>query len=143
MQSRRKSGSMIFSLLGALFTLFIIAALVLVFLVTSIAELGIPGQPAEQVEVVIRGGEYYLDPSEVRVKAGVRVVLTFENEGNILHALVIENESLGVKIEVPLVSPGTSATVEFTIDTPGRYDLYCPVGFHRQLGMEGVFIVEP
>ena len=40
-------------------------------------------------------------------------------------------------------TPGAPATIEFTADRVGEHVYYCSVGTHRQLGMEGRFIIEP
>src|SRR4030042_2574760 len=81
--------------------------------------------------IEVEGGMYYFDPSEIRVKAGEKVTITFRNvEG--MHDFVIDE--LGVRTEQ--IKAGETETVEFTPENPGTYEFYCSVGNHRAMGMK-------
>ncbi len=60
------------------------------------------------------------------------------NQDNVPHTFQIEGVE-GVGVGVP---PGGEGTVEFTIDRPGRYTIFCGVDDHRAQGMEAQLIVE-
>jgi plastocyanin len=57
------------------------------------------------------------------------------NQGTISHGIAIEGN--GIHMVGPIVSPGATSTVRVTISKGGSYELYCPVGNHKQMGMEG------
>jgi len=64
-----------------------------------------------------------------------RVTFTITNAGSIPHAF--EVEARGMERETALIQPGATATLTVTL-TPGRYEVYCPVGgdSHKKMGME-------
>ena len=80
-------------------------------------------------------GNFFFEPSTMRVKAGDTVNVFFsENSGT--HDLTIDEIGFSER-----VVDGGSMT--FTApSTPGSYAYYCSIGSHRALGMEGVLIVE-
>jgi uncharacterized cupredoxin-like copper-binding protein len=54
------------------------------------------------------------------------------------HAIAVEGN--GIDKDGQVVEPGGTSTV--TVDLkPGKYTFYCPVGQHRQAGMEGTLTV--
>jgi plastocyanin len=55
------------------------------------------------------------------------------------HAVSIEGE--GVAESGDTVEAGADSTVTADLQ-PGTYSYYCPVGQHRQAGMEGTLTVE-
>lgn len=93
---------------------------------------------ADVNEIIVRGTEFAFSPSAITVEAGENVRLTFRNEGNAPHDFVIEN----VGIRTSIISGGQSDTIEFTAPASGTYTVFCSVGSHRQLGMEGDLKVE-
>jgi uncharacterized cupredoxin-like copper-binding protein len=78
--------------------------------------------------------DYHLAPSSVQVD--VPGVYTFHvvNNGNLTHALEVEGE--GVEAKTDDISPGSSADLEVEVTKAGSYEVYCPIGDHRKLGME-------
>ena len=53
----------------------------------------------------------------------------------------MEIEGGGIEEETAEISPGESAVLEVNLD-PGTYVLYCPVGDHKERGMDGTVTVE-
>ena len=94
--------------------------------------------PAEgRAPVAISATEFKFTPSNVDAKAG-RVTFRLRNDGGAPHALEIEGQ--GVEEETKTINGGE--TDELTVDLkPGTYEMYCPVGNHRQMGMEGELTV--
>lgn len=68
----------------------------------------------------------------------VTIALSNPSGNQLPHA--VEVEGAGVEQESAIIQPGdeTSVTAELR---PGRYTFYCPVGNHRELGMEGTLTV--
>jgi uncharacterized cupredoxin-like copper-binding protein len=90
-------------------------------------------------ETAQESGGLSFSRSDLTARAG-SVTVTLENpSGNGLpHAIEIEGN--GVEEETETIQPGGRASV--TVDLrPGRYEFYCPVGNHRQQGMEGTLTV--
>jgi hypothetical protein len=55
------------------------------------------------------------------------------NAGRVVHALAIDGPGVN-DLRTGAVEPGASAPLSVTL-APGSYDLYCPVGNHKALGM--------
>ena len=94
------------------------------------------GSEGSVVDVAL--GEFTIEPSAIAVEPGS---YTFHvvNDGGVVHALEIEGPSR--EVETGDLAPGESAdlTVDFSED--GTYEIYCPVGDHRDRGMEGSITV--
>lgn len=92
---------------------------------------GAPAGPAG-VEIVL--GDFTIEPSAIAVDPGsytFRVV----NEGAQTHGLEIEGPA--GEVETDDLAPGESAELAVDLSEPGEYEMYCPVGGHREQGMEG------
>ena len=82
-------------------------------------------------------GSLTFDKTELTAKAGA-VTIDFDNPASVPHAVEIEGG--GVEEASETVTAGkTSVTAELE---PGEYTFYCPVGNHRDGGMEGTLTVE-
>jgi LPXTG-motif cell wall-anchored protein len=84
--------------------------------------------------------EFAFNPSRLTGSAG-RDTVTLQNGGRFPHNLHIEGNgvSLDVKSDGPVAS-GESFTG--TVNLPaGTYDIWCPVGNHREQGMVGTMTV--
>jgi uncharacterized cupredoxin-like copper-binding protein len=58
----------------------------------------------------------------------------------VTHALEVESESEDLEEETDDIAPGGSA--ELTVElAAGEYELYCPIGNHKEQGMEGRLVV--
>jgi uncharacterized cupredoxin-like copper-binding protein len=92
-----------------------------------------PSKPAGQT-VDVSATDFKFDPANPKVKAGV-VKFNLTNDGQAPHAL--EVEAPGGEVETDVIQPGESATVEADVGKSGSVEMYCPVGNHREMGMEG------
>jgi len=90
----------------------------------------------QTVEVVAT--EFALDPADVSVDEAGETTFTVSNEGEFPHALEIEGN--GIEEETDELAPGESGSVTVELE-PGEYELYCPVGDHRDQGMVGTLVV--
>ena len=94
------------------------------------------GGGAELALTAEEGGGLSFDPKDLSADAG-EVTLTMANpDGNTMpHAVALEDDSGEV------VQPGGTSTVSADLQ-PGTYTFFCPVGDHRQEGMEGTLTVK-
>lgn len=70
--------------------------------------------------------------------------VTFEmkNDGQVTHSLEIEDVTPGHDQELEGgVSPGQSGTLKANL-APGKYEFYCPIANHKEMGMEGEITVK-
>jgi plastocyanin len=91
------------------------------------------------IDAVENGAELSFSKEKLTAKAGQVTVSMRNPSGNQLpHAVEVEGN--GVEEESDTVQAGDSSTV--TVDLkPGKYVFYCPVGSHREQGMEGTLTV--
>lgn len=90
--------------------------------------------------IVVKETEYELSPAEIKLgKPGI-YVFKAQNTGSITHALELEGK--GIEEETEDLSAGQSAELRVALKA-GTYEIYCPVGGHRQQGMEGKVTVKP
>ena len=83
------------------------------------------------------GGAISWEPAELNAAAGT-VTIELVNESSTPHAVEVEGN--GVEEESETI---TGSTTELSVDLEaGEYVFYCPVGQHRQNGMEGQLLVE-
>ncbi|MDQ3823018.1 MAG: cupredoxin domain-containing protein [Actinomycetota bacterium] len=95
-----------------------------------------PARPAQTV--TIRETEFSLEPADVRLDSAGTFTFRAVNDGLADHALEIEGG--GVAEETKTVAAGESA--ELTVQlAEGTYELYCPVGNHKEQGMVGRVVV--
>jgi uncharacterized cupredoxin-like copper-binding protein len=84
--------------------------------------------------------DFKFSPSDPTVKSG-NVSFNLKNDGQVTHSLEIENVNGQDKELEGTVSPGQSGTL--TVDLkPGKYEFYCPVDGHKQMGMTGEITVK-
>lgn len=99
--------------------------------------------PAEEAmsgqtkEFTVEGSPFKFAPSEIRVKKGDTVIVTFKNmQGTHDFSL----DEFGVKTNQ--IGEGEEEEVEFVADKAGTFEYYCSVGNHRAQGMVGKLVVE-
>jgi uncharacterized cupredoxin-like copper-binding protein len=91
-----------------------------------------PAEDEEAAEVDVSLTEFAIDmPTELPAGPTTFVVT---NDGTIEHSLEIEGQGIEEELE-PHLQPGESGTLEVDL-APGTYEVYCPVGNHREQGME-------
>ncbi|BDG61113.1 cupredoxin domain-containing protein [Caldinitratiruptor microaerophilus] len=97
-----------------------------------------PAQPgAAKVEVTATITEWKIEPAEIEVEAGKRLVLTVKNEGTVPHNFAIPE----LNLRLVGIAPGASRTVELNADEPGTYEFLCDIPGHAQLGQRGTLKV--
>lgn len=99
------------------------------------AATAIPGAP----EVRVQAANFSFTPSEIRLSKGTDVNLSLTNPASngVAHDLTVP--ALGIHI---VANPGETSTVGLRGIAPGRYDAYCGVPGHAELGMRATVIVE-
>jgi uncharacterized cupredoxin-like copper-binding protein len=89
-------------------------------------------------EVELTATEFKFEPSTVELAKSGEMTFTLVNDGQLTHALEIEGQ--GIEEESDEIDGG--ASTDLTVDLEaGEYELYCPVGDHREQGMEGTLVV--
>jgi plastocyanin len=84
------------------------------------------------------GGALKFDKTFLGTKPG-KVTVVLDNPSDVPHAIEVEGK--GVEEEGKTVGKGGVSKV--TVDLkPGEYEYYCPVGNHKQAGMEGALTVK-
>lgn len=81
--------------------------------------------------VTVTETEFELALSQTSFTPGTYTFVV-ENTGSIDHALEVEGQ--GLEEETETIAPGSSAELTVTLEA-GTYELYCPVGNHRDQGM--------
>ena len=93
-------------------------------------------EPAKSIEIVAT--DFQFDPSTIELPGSGTYEFVLHNEGEMQHALEIE----GGDVEDETITIGPGQTAKVTVDlSEGHYELYCPVGDHRERGMEGDIVV--
>jgi uncharacterized cupredoxin-like copper-binding protein len=83
--------------------------------------------------------DFALNPADPTVNAGT-VTFNVANDGQTTHALEVEGP--GEEVETDNLAPGDSAKLTVDLNEPGTYEMYCPVGNHKEMGMEGEITVK-
>jgi plastocyanin len=84
--------------------------------------------------------EFKIDPANPKIAKTGTVTFKVANEGKFPHALEVEGNGLEEQ-RTDGIRPGAGATVTVDLSKDGTYEWYCPVGNHRQMGMEGKITV--
>ena len=90
--------------------------------------------------VKLTATDYKFDPSDPTVKSG-QVTFTLANDGQTSHSLEIEDVNGEDQELEGEVSPGQDGTLKVNLP-PGKYEFYCPVDNHKEMGMEGDITVK-
>ena len=98
------------------------------------------GGPGASGTVDLSATDFKFDPSEPTVKSG-NVTFNLKNDGQVTHSLEIEDVSGEDKELEGEVSPGSDGTRTADLK-PGTSEFYCPVGYHREMGMTGEITVK-
>ena len=84
--------------------------------------------------------DFALAPKDLTVKAGTAVTFDVRNDGATDHSLEVEGPEGEAELEQDL-APGGRGSLEVSFSKPGTYEWYCPVGNHKDMGMEGTITV--
>src|SRR4051812_23088250 len=79
--------------------------------------------------------EFSISPGTLTISKPGTYTINGVNRGQASHAIAIDGQ--GVDETGPTVGPGSTSSITVKITKPGDYELYCPVGSHRQAGMKG------
>jgi len=105
---------------------------------TATAESGGGGGGGEALSLAAPAdGSLKFDKTELSAKAG-KVTIAFENPSSVPHAVEVEGNGVEEKGTDTITKSKSSVTLDLK---PGTYEFYCPVGNHRQQGMEGKLTV--
>lgn len=91
--------------------------------------------PPEDADVTVIAEDIDFPHGEYQVAAGT-VEIVYENEGRIVHTLVIQGVD-GFKLAVNANGDVDDGSVELE---PGGYELYCDIPGHRSAGMEATLV---
>jgi plastocyanin len=96
------------------------------------------GEETSGQQVDVSATEFSFNPSDLKLDASGTYTFHLTNAGEFEHALEIDGQ--GIEEETSVIGGGESADV--TVDlAEGEYEIYCPVGNHREMGMEGTLVV--
>jgi plastocyanin len=88
-------------------------------------------------EFTVTAENFAFSQNEIRVKKGDTVKINFTSTDG-FHDWVVDEFDAATE----RVNTGGTTSVEFVASETGEFSYYCSVGSHRQLGMEGMLIVE-
>jgi hypothetical protein len=99
-----------------------------------------PTPPTDGLTIEVRGTEYALNAEPRDGLIPARHTFVVHNDGEETHAVAISGP--GVDEQTQLI-PGSEGPVELAVNLlPGTYELWCPVGDHRDRGMRTLLLVE-
>jgi uncharacterized cupredoxin-like copper-binding protein len=90
--------------------------------------------------VAVSETDFKLNPADPTVKAGT-VSFNATNDGAVTHSLEVEGPSGDQELKSAL-APGQSGTLTVNLSKPGKYEFYCPIDSHKQMGMVGEVTVK-
>jgi uncharacterized cupredoxin-like copper-binding protein len=93
-----------------------------------------PSSAAPRQTVTITAKDFAFEPSSVDLEETGTYAFEVVNDGQVAHALEVEGE--GIEEETETLQPGERATLTVDLEA-GSYELYCPVGDHKERGMTG------
>ncbi|MBN1530816.1 MAG: cupredoxin domain-containing protein [Thermoleophilaceae bacterium] len=89
--------------------------------------------------VKVSATEFEFTPSSPSVEKAGTITFDVTNDGSVDHALEVEGP--GDEVETDTIPAGRSAKLTVDLSKAGTYEMYCPIGNHRQMGMEGTIKV--
>ena len=95
------------------------------------------GSAAGGETIQVSATDFAFDPEAITASDGT-ITFEFTNDGGAPHALAIEGN--GVNESSEEIAGGESTTFEVSLED-GTYEIYCPVGDHRDRGMTGSLTV--
>jgi uncharacterized cupredoxin-like copper-binding protein len=116
------------------------AILLIIILSVAVASLmACGGKPAGPTEVHVKLTEFKVEMDKTSIPAG-QVKFVIDNAGKEKHEVVLEIsgvndepfEANGKTSEAEDIEAGKSTTLEWTIDTPGQYQLACHINENNE-----------
>ena len=96
--------------------------------------------PPTKMEMTTK--DFTINPDRIVVSRGQNIDLTVTNEGSARHSLTVKLPDAEVKFADP-VDPNGKRTLSFKApDRAGEYEIYCPMGNHRERGMTATVVVK-
>jgi plastocyanin len=88
-------------------------------------------------EFTVEGSNFKFIPATLTVKKGDTVKIVFKNSGG-FHDWVLDGYP---NVKTKQIQGGSQETITFVADKAGKFEYYCSVGTHRQMGMKGTLTV--
>jgi uncharacterized cupredoxin-like copper-binding protein len=104
------------------------------------ATTGASGATGGASTVNVSETDFKLNPDNPTVQAG-KVTINASNEGQVTHSIEVEAPSGDQELESDL-APGQTGTLTVDLTKPGKYEFYCPIDSHKQMGMVGEITVK-
>lgn len=83
--------------------------------------------------ITVAGTEMTKGQGDAKVSTGT-VTFDIKNDGTVAHSFEISGNGIDQKTDN--IAPGKSATLKVDLKG-GKYEVWCPVSGHKQLGMDG------
>jgi uncharacterized cupredoxin-like copper-binding protein len=95
------------------------------------------GGSAETVQ--LSATDFKFTPASPTVAEPGEVTFVVTNDGDTDHALEVEGPD--EEQETDTIAPGDSAELTVDLSEEGSFEMYCPIGNHKEMGMEGEVVV--
>jgi uncharacterized cupredoxin-like copper-binding protein len=89
--------------------------------------------------VTENASDFKFSQPKATAKSGT-VTVKLDNKGQTAHAISVEGNGISEK-KTSTISPGQTTSLKVKL-RPGKYEFYCPVDGHKQLGMKGELTVQ-
>jgi len=89
--------------------------------------------------VKLSATEFKFTPSDPSVDKAGKVTFDVSNDGSVDHALEVEGPN--GEVETEPIAAGQSAKLTVDLSKPGKYEMYCPIGNHKEMGMKGTVTI--
>lgn len=100
------------------------------------------GQGGDALQTIqVSENEFSISPASIDLPRAGTYAFEVTNDGQITHALNIEESGGGNEVESGEIGPGEMKTVRFTFSGDGSFEMYCPIGNHKDQGMEGTITI--
>jgi PQQ system protein len=99
-----------------------------------------PSQGGEVLRTIsISEKEFSLSPAGLTLGRAGTYEFEVTNDGQTTHALELDGN--GVEESTGDIEPGSSKILRVTLSDSGSYEMYCPIGGHKDQGMKGSVVV--
>jgi plastocyanin len=99
----------------------------------------VPPVGAPVATINLEETDFELAPKNPLITKPGIVLIEATNAGKVPHAIEVEGPD--GEEETPVIAPGKKANLKVDLSKDGTYTWYCPVGDHRERGMEGKITV--